>query len=174
MSLTRHTVITSLILGWHIHGTPVPSGLVNCTKAGGHFNPLNATHGAPANDATKRHIGDLGNFQTDAQGNVKLDLSDKLVSLFGRNNVTGLAVVIHEKADDLGLGNNTASTQNGNAGARLACGNIMAGQVGGTYPDGYNAYGTTTASSAASTGTQSSSAEGLNTWLISLLTILCL
>jgi hypothetical protein len=32
--------------------------------------------------------------------------------------------VIHENRDDLGMGNDTGSKTTGNAGARLACGNI--------------------------------------------------
>lgn len=108
--------------GWHIHTSPVPIGPVNCLATAGHLNPLNATHGAPSNNATKRHVGDLGSFTTDANGNVSLTLTDPLISLFGDFPVTNRAVVIHALEDDLGLVNNTNSLITGNSGARLACG----------------------------------------------------
>lgn len=112
--------------GWHIHAKPVaPGAIVNCTTTTGHFNPKNATHGAPENDETKRHYGDFENFVTDASGNVKLTFTDKFASLFGPNPVSGLGVVIHAKKDDLGLGGDAGSLTTGNAGSRLACGNII-------------------------------------------------
>jgi len=109
--------------GWHIHAKGVAAGAVNCTTTAGHFNPLNVTHGGRT--AAVRHFGDLGNFVADYQGNVNVVIKDPMVTLYGKYNVTGLAVVIHEKADDLGLGNATTSKTSGNAGARLACGNIV-------------------------------------------------
>jgi Cu-Zn family superoxide dismutase len=112
--------------GWHIHTAPVAAGnLVNCSTTGGHFNPKNATHGAPENDETKRHYGDLGNFITDASGSVDLKVTDKLASLFGNTSISGLGLVIHAKKDDLGLGEVPASLTTGDAGSRLACGNIV-------------------------------------------------
>ncbi|KAF8869462.1 superoxide dismutase [Mucidula mucida] len=53
--------------GWHVH----ESGNLTdgCTSAGGHLIPSNLTHGAP--DAKIRHVGDLGNLQTDSNGNAK-------------------------------------------------------------------------------------------------------
>lgn len=51
-------------------------------------------------------------------------MSDHLLSLNGFGSVIGRAVVIHAKADDLGLGGTTASLTTGDAGARVACGVI--------------------------------------------------
>lgn len=111
--------------GWHIHNTPLRNGPVNCTRAGPHFNPRNAPHGSPRNDPTRRHVGDLGNFKTDANGSIRLRVADRLVTLYGNESVNNLALVVHERADDLGLGNNNASKTIGNTGMRLACGNIQ-------------------------------------------------
>jgi superoxide dismutase, Cu-Zn family len=128
--------------GWHIHAKPVAAGdIVNCTTAGPHFNPLNATHGGPENNATARHFGDLGNFMTDAYGKVDVTKSDRLASLYGIGNIGGLGVVIHALKDDYGLGGVPASLLTGNSGARVACGNIVVGEVAApTYTDDEKPY----------------------------------
>ena len=49
-------------------------------------------------------------------------------SLFGKNGVIGLALVVHDAVDDLGLGAPGSGSQlTGNAGARLACGIVKVG-----------------------------------------------
>ncbi|KAH9841658.1 superoxide dismutase [Rhodofomes roseus] len=106
--------------GFHIHTAgDLSSG---CASAGSHFNPLGQTHGAPT-DAS-RHIGDLGNIQSDAQGEAKFTIEDSLVSLNGPLSVVGRAIVLHAGTDDLGKGNNEESLKTGNAGGRAACGII--------------------------------------------------
>ncbi|KAK2558081.1 Superoxide dismutase [Cu-Zn] [Acropora cervicornis] len=70
------------------------------------------------------HHGDLGNIIANEQGVAKVDMTDKLVSLVGKDSVVGRTIVVHEKADDLGKGGNEESTKTGNAGGRLACGVI--------------------------------------------------
>jgi superoxide dismutase, Cu-Zn family len=113
---------------WHIHQDKVdPSDVNDCAASGPHFNPLKATHGAPENDETKRHIGDLGNFKADADGKVDFKMTDKFVSFFGPNSVEDLWVVVHAKEDDYGLGGNEGSIMHGNAGRRMACGAIKVG-----------------------------------------------
>ncbi|KAJ3318692.1 Superoxide dismutase [Cu-Zn] [Boothiomyces sp. JEL0866] len=126
--------------GWHVHNLAVPASQ-NCTAAGPHFNPMNKTHGAPEDDI--RHFGDLGNFVTDANGKATVTITDRLLSLFGDAPVNALnrGFVIHQNQDDLGKGNATTSLTTGNAGARLACGNIL--EVNGTT--------TTTAATGATT-----------------------
>ena len=51
-------------------------------------NPFNKTHGAP--DDEERHVGDLGNFKTDGQGNVKATVTDKFIKLIGPESVLGV------------------------------------------------------------------------------------
>jgi Cu/Zn superoxide dismutase len=63
-------------------------------------------HGAPENNATFRHYGDLGNFKADASGTVSYTVTDSLASLYGNYSIAGLGLVIHALADDLGLVNN--------------------------------------------------------------------
>ena len=112
--------------GMHIHGSAVTGQ--NCTMAGGHWNPLNATHGAPTNTRDKRHFGDLGNFKADVNGAVKTTISDTLLSFFGDYPIkdNSLAFVVHEKHDDLGLNATSPdSLKTGNCGSRLSCGNIV-------------------------------------------------
>jgi Cu-Zn family superoxide dismutase len=85
-------------------------------------NPHNKTHGAPSD--SERHVGDLGNFKTDAQGNAEGSVSDKFIKLIGPESVLGRTVVVHAGTDDLGKGENEESKKTGNAGARPACGVI--------------------------------------------------
>jgi Cu-Zn family superoxide dismutase len=71
-----------------------------------------------------RHIGDLGNVQTDGNGVVTVNIKDKLISLNGEHSILGRCLVVHEKPDDLGRGGDEESKKTGNAGKRLACGII--------------------------------------------------
>ena len=54
-------------------------------------NPFGKEHGAPS-DST-RHVGDLGNIKTDAQGNAKGSIEDSLIKLFGESSVLGVRAV---------------------------------------------------------------------------------
>lgn len=51
-------------------------------------NPHGKTHGAPEDE--NRHVGDLGNIETDAQGNSKGFVEDKFVKLIGPESVVGV------------------------------------------------------------------------------------
>lgn len=99
----------------HIHETG------DCTSAdgssaGGHYNPETHQHGLPATE--KRHAGDLGNLQSDANGKAHYEITVDNISLVGmKNPVLGRAVIVHAKEDDGGQ-------PVGNAGARLGCGVI--------------------------------------------------
>lgn len=106
--------------GFHIH--QFGDNTNGCTSAGPHFNPFGNTHGAPE-DAV-RHVGDLGNIETNASGVAKGSKTDKLVTLFGENSILGRTVVVHGGQDDLGKGGHPDSLKTGNAGGRPACGVI--------------------------------------------------
>ncbi|KAF2841099.1 copper/zinc binding superoxide dismutase [Patellaria atrata CBS 101060] len=106
--------------GWHIHA--YGDNTNGCTSAGPHFNPHGKEHGAPSDEV--RHVGDLGNFRTDGQGNSQGSLTDRLIKLVGPESVIGRTVVIHAGTDDLGKGGHEESKKTGNAGARPACGVI--------------------------------------------------
>jgi len=83
-------------------------------------NPHGKTHGAPEDE--ERHVGDLGNFKTDGQGNAKGSVTDKLIKLIGPESVLGRTIVVHAGTDDLGKGGHEESKKTGNAGPRPACG----------------------------------------------------
>ena len=53
-------------------------------------NPFSKQHGAPSD--SDRHVGDLGNFQTDAQGNSKGSITDNQIKLIGQESVLGVSV----------------------------------------------------------------------------------
>jgi len=106
--------------GFHIH--QFGDNTNGCTSAGPHFNPYGKTHGAP--DDEERHVGDLGNVQTDSQGVAKGSITDSKVKLIGSDSILGRTVVIHDGTDDLGKGGHEQSKITGNAGGRPACGVI--------------------------------------------------
>ena len=104
-------------------------------SAGPHYNPFGKTHGAPTDE--ERHVGDMGNIEADADGNCKGSMKDHLIKLDTEHNVIGRSVMVHADEDDLGKGDNSkageegppqngfVSKLTGNAGARIACGEIV-------------------------------------------------
>jgi Cu-Zn family superoxide dismutase len=112
--------------------TPQADFSDGCKSAGGHYNPFGKKHGGP-NDK-ERHVGDLGNVEADASGRAHGAIFDRLIELDGPYSVVGRSMMVHEDEDDLGCGDNSqpgpppvngkASLVTGNAGARLACGEI--------------------------------------------------
>lgn len=117
--------------GFHIHEKADFSE--GCKSAGPHFNPFNKNHGAPTDE--DRHVGDMGNVWVDNNGNSKGVLYDHLIKLEGPHTVVGRSVMVHEDPDDLGRGdhskpgvNGFTSKTTGNAGARIACGEIFLGE----------------------------------------------
>lgn len=136
--------------GFHIHENKITQYDINqlkkgiiiknlCDKLGGHFNPFRTHHGSYRFN-TDRHAGDLiNNLEVDQNGIVKIKFLDPLISLNkdDPNCIIGRSIVIHEKFDDEGLPGINALLQNkklnkneieslktGNAGKRIACGNI--------------------------------------------------
>lgn len=106
--------------GFHIHH--FGDNTNGCTSAGPHFNPFGKNHGAPEDE--DRHVGDLGNIETDGSGVARGSKTDRLVTLFGEHSVLGRTVVVHSGEDDLGKGGHPDSLKTGNAGGRPACGVI--------------------------------------------------
>ena len=96
--------------GFHVHEAGDLTD--KCTSMCSHFNPFGNTHGCPG--MKNRHVGDLGNIQTNSKGEAKYTFYD-------RSNIIGRGLIIHEDEDDCGNGANAESLKTGNAGKRIAC-----------------------------------------------------
>jgi len=105
--------------GFHIHeegDCSAPDG----SSAGGHFNPTDDPHGGPGDSADERHVGDLGNLESNADGVATYERVDDLLTVEGNTSILGRGMIVHAGTDDL------ESQPTGDAGARLACGVIEA------------------------------------------------
>ena len=103
--------------GFHIHEAGDLTD--KCTSMCSHFNPYNNNHGCPGKK--ERHVGDLGNLQTDKNGCARYSFNDNIIKLKGKNNIIGRGLIIHQDEDDCGYGGNAESLITGNAGKRIAC-----------------------------------------------------
>ncbi len=103
--------------GFHIHEEGDCSA-PDATSAGGHFNPTDTPHGGPDDEPSERHVGDLGNLESDETGQATYDRVDDLLTFEGDASILGRSVIVHADEDDL------TSQPVGDAGARLACGII--------------------------------------------------
>lgn len=139
------------IHGFHIHEKNIKQEYINdlkkgkpvkdlCNTLGGHFNPFGTYHGS-FKYATERHAGDLiNNLEIDNTGTISIVFLDSLISLYKEdiNCIINRSIVIHENQDDQGLPGLKAllinkklnkveeeSLKTGNAGKRIACGNII-------------------------------------------------
>jgi superoxide dismutase, Cu-Zn family len=101
--------------GFHVHEFGDCS-MMDGTCAGGHFNPDGMPHAGP--DAAKRHVGDFGNLEADAEGHAHYSRVDKDIAFSGPHSIIGRSIIVHGGADDL------TTQPSGNAGARVGCGVI--------------------------------------------------
>lgn len=104
--------------GFHVHEAGDLSD--QCTSMCAHFNPYGKTHGCPG--MKERHVGDLGNLKTNAQGEAKYIMHDEVIKLRGtKANIIGRGLIIHADPDDCGKGGQSDSLTTGHAGKRIAC-----------------------------------------------------
>lgn len=104
--------------GFHVHECGDMSE--QCESMCAHFNPFGKKHGCPG--AKERHIGDLGNLETNDSGIAHYRRTDNMIKLRGtKSNIIGRGLIIHQGADDCGLGNTPDSLTTGNSGKRIAC-----------------------------------------------------
>lgn len=104
--------------GFHVHEAGDLTD--KCTSMCAHFNPYGKTHGCPG--MPERHVGDLGNIQTNDKGEAKYSFFDNVIKLRGTKcNIIGRGLIIHKDEDDCGQGGNAESLKTGNAGKRIAC-----------------------------------------------------
>ena len=104
--------------GFHVHECGDMSE--QCESMCAHFNPYHKTHGCPGK--RERHVGDLGNLQTDTQGRAQYHMYDDVIQLRGtKSNILGRGLIIHADADDCGGTDHQLSSTTGNSGKRIAC-----------------------------------------------------
>jgi Cu-Zn family superoxide dismutase len=104
--------------GFHVHEAGDLSD--KCASMCSHFNPYGSTHGCPG--MKHRHVGDLGNINTNNKGEAKYTFYDNVIKLRGsKANIIGRGLIIHQDEDDCGQGSNVESLKTGNAGKRIAC-----------------------------------------------------
>jgi Cu-Zn family superoxide dismutase len=104
--------------GFHVHECGDMSD--KCESMCAHFNPYGKSHGGP--DSLNRHVGDLGNLETDANGNAVYTTTDSMIKLRGTKcNIIGRGLIIHADEDDCGKGGFPDSLTTGHAGKRIAC-----------------------------------------------------
>jgi Cu-Zn family superoxide dismutase len=108
----------STSLGFHVHEAGDLTD--KCTSMCAHFNPYGKKHGGP-NDK-ERHVGDLGNLETDAYGRARYRMVDNMIKLRGsKANILGRGLIIHADPDDCGKGGFADSLTTGHSGKRIAC-----------------------------------------------------
>ena len=104
--------------GFHVHECGDMSD--HCESMCAHFNPFGKDHGGK--NSKTRHVGDLGNLQSDENGCAKLRMRDHMIKLRGTKcNIIGRGLIIHEDEDDCGLTQHPLSKTTGNSGKRIAC-----------------------------------------------------
>lgn len=93
----------------------------DAASAGGHFNPHTHAHGLPQQE--HRHLGDLGNITVGKDGTGSHTITVKGANLKSDDpsSFYGKAIIVHEKKDDGGQ-------PTGNAGGRIACGEIKSAE----------------------------------------------
>jgi len=104
--------------GFHIHESGDLSD--HCESMCAHFNPYGKKHGSPGSKS--RHVGDLGNLQTNSDGTAHYKMRDNVIKLRGNKaNIIGRGLIIHADEDDCGQGEHELSLTTGNSGKRIAC-----------------------------------------------------
>jgi Cu-Zn family superoxide dismutase len=103
--------------GFHVHEAGDLTD--KCKSMCAHFNPYGHDHGAPGKH---RHVGDLGNIETNSKGEAKYSFYDNMIKLRGSKcNILGRGLIIHADEDDCGEGGDAESLKTGNAGKCIAC-----------------------------------------------------
>lgn len=101
-------------VAFHVHETGTCDHQTGHESAGGHFNPTGAEHGYLA--ANGPHAGDMPNQQVGADGTLRAQVFNSMVTLDGGENaIRGKSLMIHGGKDDY------KSQPSGDAGNRQAC-----------------------------------------------------
>lgn len=90
----------------HVHEKSFKEKGGTCKDLGPHWNPTQQSHGSLLVDPVRRHVGDLcNNVLANSRGSVHTVFEDPTMDLWNpRLSPASHSIVIHEMADDLGLG----------------------------------------------------------------------
>ena len=81
-------IVKGLKVGLHgIHIHEFGNLLEGCVTAGEHYNPFLKSHGG--RDDIERHLGDLGNIESNGKSEAILEYEDLLIQLHGETSVIG-------------------------------------------------------------------------------------
>jgi Cu-Zn family superoxide dismutase len=100
-------------VAFHVHETGTCDAAGGHKSAGGHFNPGGAEHGYLSENGP--HAGDMPNQWVDADGTLRAQVFNAMVTLDGEQAIRGKALMIHGGKDDY------SSQPTGDAGDRRAC-----------------------------------------------------
>lgn len=100
-------------VAFHVHESGECDHETDHESAGGHFNPADAEHGYLSPDGP--HAGDMPNQYVGADGTLRAQVFNHMVTLDGDNAIRGKALMIHGGQDDY------SSQPTGDAGNRQAC-----------------------------------------------------
>ncbi len=102
-------------VAFHIHENGECDAQSGFKSAGGHFNPMNKSHGHEFADGP--HAGDMMNQYVNDKGELYAQILNNAVRFdgTGETDIHGKAVIIHAGADDY------KSQPSGDAGDRIAC-----------------------------------------------------
>jgi Cu-Zn family superoxide dismutase len=103
--------------GFHIHEYGDLS--MGCASLCSHFNPDKKLHGGLT--SRNHHAGDLGNIVSNSRGIAPVSLKSRLLKTWGKYNIIGRSIVVHEDEDDLGRGGHEDSHMTGHSGKRIGC-----------------------------------------------------
>lgn len=104
----------SQYVSFHMHEGDTCDPADAFESAGGHYNPEGKDHGYHAEGGP--HAGDMPNQFVAADGMLKADIYNHMLSIDGDDGVSGRTLVIHSGQDDY------MSQPSGDAGDRIACG----------------------------------------------------
>lgn len=64
---------------------------------------LDTLHGPRTASIMNRHVGDLGNITTDANGQANISISDSIIQFYNSTqSIAGLTIIVHLMSDDGG------------------------------------------------------------------------
>lgn len=104
----------------HLH-EKADCSAADATSTGGHWNPTSQPHGKWG-DEGGYHLGDIGNFTADADGNAELEFETDRWCIGCEDpnrDILGKAVIVHQGSDDF------TSQPSGAAGPRVSCTGII-------------------------------------------------